>query len=746
MSHISTPTHKTIQTIALNTLALSISLLAANMSTAQTTQATRAANAALLEEVIVTARKREEGAQETPLSITALGSQQLEALKIRNLTSLAVGLPNVALDDAGTTRGTANFSIRGLGINSSIPSIDPTVGIFVDGVYMGLNNGIILDTFDLESVEVLRGPQGILFGRNVTGGAVLINTKRPTQETEIKVRSAVEGGGEAPNTYLMASASGGLTDTLAGKIVAYYNEDQGWFKNTYDGEAFGKAKSTMARAVLAWDPSDSFDLTLRYEYYDQESDGPAAQSHTNGAGVNGFWGNFDRDSFDFSVNETGFLENQSDFISVEFNWDIGPGTLTNIAGWRESGGPSLGDIDASPMSFFHSNAELNAEQFSDELRYNVVFNENVNLTTGLYYFTNEMNYYEGRVYFGGAQTLDGGGNYTVDTLGAFVAMDYNLSDALTLSIGGRYTQEKKDVEIASLIFNVNSPCNVVDGTCPYDFVDDKTWTNFSPKVGFNYDLSQDAMLYGHYSNGIRSGGYNLRNTSITEAPGPFDEENVNNYELGFKTQFGGKGKLNGAIFYNQISDMQREVNLSDPFAGVVQVIRNTADANILGMELDSTYALSDSLVLQASVGLIEPQYTKVIYDLNGDGVIDSDDEKLDLPRAAKLTYSIGINHEYALGEWGYMASRISYAHRDESAYTDNNQGYINAQNMLNAGIDFYSNDNHWSIGLYGNNLLNEVKHGGDTQLPAMIGPAPLGGTFAPLSKGLVYGLDVTYQF
>ncbi|MDP5071211.1 MAG: TonB-dependent receptor plug domain-containing protein, partial [Congregibacter sp.] len=122
----------------------------------------RRSSATLLEEVVVTARKREEGAQDVPLSISAFSADQIEALKVRDLTNLGVGLPNVALDDVGTTRGTANFSIRGLGISASIPSIDPTVGVFVNGVYLGVNNGIIFDVFDLESIEVLRGPQGVL--------------------------------------------------------------------------------------------------------------------------------------------------------------------------------------------------------------------------------------------------------------------------------------------------------------------------------------------------------------------------------------------------------------------------------------------------------------------------------------------------------------------------------------------------------------------------------------------------------
>ncbi|MCH8250480.1 MAG: TonB-dependent receptor plug domain-containing protein, partial [Proteobacteria bacterium] len=261
----------------------------------------------LLEEIIVTARKREENAQEVPLAITAFNAEQIESLKIRDLMNMSVGMPNVALDDIGTFRGSANFSIRGLGINSSIPSIDPTVGVFLDGVYLGNNVGTIFDMFDVESITVLRGPQGILFGRNVTGGAILINTKKPGDEFEISIRAAVDGGGDGgQNRYLMGSIGGPVSDTLGIKLSAYYNDDDGWFENQFDGSDFGAIQQTMIRPVLVWTPTDNTELILRYEYTDIDGDGPASQTHTNGSGVPGFFANFDRDSHDFSIDDPGF--------------------------------------------------------------------------------------------------------------------------------------------------------------------------------------------------------------------------------------------------------------------------------------------------------------------------------------------------------------------------------------------------------------------------------------------------------
>ena len=719
-------------------------------------QERRGAVAAIFEEITVTARKREESLQDVPLTISAFSSDQIEALKVRDLTNLAVGMPNVALDDVGTFRGSANFSIRGLGINSSIASIDPTVGLFLDGIYIGNFVGVIFDMFDVESVEVLRGPQGILFGRNVTGGAILLNSKVPGEEFEAKARVAYDSGGDGGgNTYAMASIGGPLSDTFGVRLTAYMNEDDGWFENQFDGSDHGAVEQSMFRPVVRWTPRDNIELILRYEYTDIDGDGPASQTHTNGSGVPGAFVNFDRDSHDMSIDEPGFQKVETDFFSAELNIDVdfGDGTITNIYGHRESESTSNADIDAQPVWIFHAPAWLNTEQFSNELRYNGRFGDRTNVTFGLYYFENQIDYHERRnllgIATGGvapAAVFDGGGIYDVKNEGVFLAVDYDLSDQWTLNTGIRYTKEEKDAVIKSLSA-LGPTCNiVVDGDCPFDFADSEDWSNVSPKIGLTYSADNGDLIYGHWSRGVRSGGYNLRNTSFNPAdiPGPFDEETVDSIEIGYKSTQDW-GRLNAAVFYNTIDDMQRELNLPGPI-GVIQLVRNTADATITGLEVDGAFSISDTFLLTASLGIIDSSYDKVTEDLNSDGVVDSDDKKLDLPRAADLTWSLGFTHDLELGNWGVMATRVNFAHRDESAYLDSNLGFILEQDILDAGLDFYSNDDRWVFSLYGRNLTDEVKHGGDTQLPDDISGVPTGGTFSPLSKGRVYGAEVTVNF
>ena len=718
----------------------------------------------LLEKITVTARKREEPIQNVPLSVTHFSSEQIDALKVRDLESLSVTMPNVALDDIGTVGGIANFSIRGLGINSSIPSVDPTVGVFVDGVYVGATNGTLFDTFDIESIEVLRGPQATLFGRNVTGGAILVNTKKPGDTLEMSFRTSFEGGGESLNSYYMGTVGGPLGETVSARITAYTNQDNGWFKNLHTGEAFGDLDVRMVRPVLVWEPTDDLSLVLRYQYESVDGDGPAAQSHTNGFGNTNALAPFDRDSHDFSIDEEGKRENDTHFFTAQMDWDVdvGDGTITNIFGWRDSETFSALDLDSSRLNLLHAEAWSNYSQLSNELRYSGRFLEKLHATTGVYYFTNEINYHErrslltdvlamsGQLPPGTDVAQPGGGNYDIETLGLFMSLDYDLTSKLTLTAGTRYTREKREAEIA-LISTIQPPaslapsCNIVEGPpCEFDFTGEETWHSWSPKLGAAYHISPGANVYGHWTRGFRSGGYNLRNLSPDYSPGPYDEEMIDSFEAGFKISKD-RGRLYGAVFYNMIDDMQREINFPDPALGIVQLIDNTADVETYGFELDGLFAITENLLLIGSAGYVNPEYTKVKHDLNLDGSVDENDLALELPRAAKWTYSVGLTHDTGTTSWGRMTSRINYAYRDKSYFTDDNRGYIQEQNILDAGVDIYPNNWRFSIGLYAKNILDEVKHGGDSQLPPDLSGVPLGGTFSPLAKGRILGVQLTYR-
>ena len=341
-----------------NGLALRASMIALGCAAfAPQTAVAQSATEVLRDTILVTGTKKKdaEDVQDVPLAVTAYGDEQLDALKVRDLQSLTTAIPNVSFDDIGTARGTANFSIRGVGINSSIPSIDPTVGVFKDGVYLGLNAGVVFDIFDLESIEVLRGPQGILFGRNVTGGAVLINNKRPTFDRfEASFKGAVESGlrSTGENYYAMGAVGGPIAgDVLAARVSVYYNKDNGYHRNYLGGpvpnalatpfytaaldpvlgpgagvlvgglvqgsgiddfENFGRAETFIIRPSVTFRPTETFELHVSYERFESDGDGPAAQNHVAGNGAPNFFFTAPRDSFDFSIDNVGGYDNTAD--------------------------------------------------------------------------------------------------------------------------------------------------------------------------------------------------------------------------------------------------------------------------------------------------------------------------------------------------------------------------------------------------------------------------------------------------
>ena len=693
---------------------------------------------AFIEEIMVTATKRTGGisVQDAGVAVTAFSEDQLDAMYLRDLKAIGFSAPNVQLEDIGTTRGTANFSIRGLGINSSIPSIDPTVGVFIDGMYLGLNSGVVLDTFDMEGVEVLRGPQGLLFGRNVTGGAVLMRTTRPTDELMINARMAYETG---ENKYASAVVAGPLSDSFRGKISAYYNDDGGWFENLATGNGdFGQAETKMFRAALEWDITDSFALLLRVEDGMSKGDGPASQ---NG-------GLYDHDSFDFAIDNEGFYDSNWRHAILEATWDVafGDGQIVNILAGREYDSLTMGDIDAVAISLFDAPASLEHSQISNELRYNGTFG-NIYLTTGLYYFSQEVEYIEQRNLLQATAAppppFVGGGSQNQDTVAVFASVDWSLSDQFILNIGGRYTQEDKDAKVATIFIPAltGSGCSIETGCQNYDFIDDNSWTSFTPKLGFQYLPDDETQLYGFWTKGFRSGGYNLRHTSLTDPNEGFDQEEQNSVELGIKKDFSdGKIRLNVAAFYNTVDNMQREVNLPSATSGVVQLIKNTADSVITGAEAEFHWAMADNLFLKLSAGYVDGEYTKVIYDLNGDGVVDEQDEALDLPRLSPWTYGATFifDHEFSFGSF---TAQISGYHRDAAAYTDSNVGQLRPADMVDASLRLGMMENKLLLSVFGRNLKNEVTIGGDTQLPFFPGS-----TFSPLNKGRVYGMELQYRY
>ena len=408
-------------------------LCQASAALAQEASDAPAASAPTLDEIVVTATKRGQASnvQDVPFAVTAFGAQQLEDQHFTTVQSLSYNMPNVQLNAVGTTPGYANFSIRGLGINSSIPSIDPTVGVFMDGVYLGVSAGVVFGNFDIEGLEVLRGPQGLLFGRNVTGGAMVIRTTTPKDTFSADLRASVSSG---PEYKISGVVTGPIVqDKISAKLAVYYDKDTGYYTNDYNNNHdLGKNRTLIVRPALRFTPIDGFESVFRYEYGKYDGDGAVASNH----------GLYPRNSFHVNIDEEGFAHNYWHMASNETNIDtaFGDGKITNIMAYREYNARVFNDIDASPSYAFHSGNTTHQKQLSEELRWAGTFGK-VDVTTGLYYFTQRIDYKEVRKLSNGARTLSGGGIQNQDTYGIFGSADWHFTDTLTLNLGARYTTE-----------------------------------------------------------------------------------------------------------------------------------------------------------------------------------------------------------------------------------------------------------------------------------------------------------------
>ena len=677
---------------------------------------------ALLEEVVTTATKKSEAeaAQDVPLAVTVLDGEDLALRRVTDLEDLSYALPNVALDGIGTGKGIANFSIRGLGVAGSIPSIDPTVGVFVDGVYLGVNYGVVMDMLDLEAVEVLRGPQGLLFGRNVTGGAVLLRSRRPSGETAADAALRVETG---LDTRFTGSAEGVLGDGVDARFSVAYRDDQGWFRNhAPGGGSVGAERTWTMRPVLRWRPSEAAELALIYERGDSDGDGPATQNRRRFGG------------FDFAIDEPGHSKVAWQHVIVEGSRQVGSGggRITNLFGWREVEHASLADIDSTADPLFHLFADTTQRQVSNELRYAGQLGRNWHLTTGAYLFSQDIRYREWRV-IRGALGAPFGGDQEHLTGGLFLNNDINLGASWVLTFGARYTYEEKDVRVATA---GNAVCDLATQRCEYDFRDGNAWRNITPKVGLQFWPGERTQLYGHYTKGFRSGGYNVRNNAPGVAPGPFDEEEQDAFELGLKSELAdGRLRVNLAVFHNRVYGMQRQVTRADAASGGVQITANTADATIQGLEAEVLAAIGEAFTLSGFLGLTDGGYDKVRFDLDGDGSV-AGDERLDLPRLAPLTWGLEGRYARPVPGLGRLSVRLGISYRDDSEITDDNRGVLDGGTLLDARIGLAPSD-RFELALYGRNLLDEVLRRSDFDLTGLAQS-----TYSPLKEGRLLGLEI----
>lgn len=697
---------------------------------------------ATVDEIFVTAQKksRAERLQDVPLSVTALGPEQIENLHATSLADIGASIPNVALGGGGTFKGVAAFSIRGLANTGTIPSNEPAVGNFIDGVYLGTTYGAILDNmFDIEGVEVLRGPQGTLQGRNVTGGAVMIRTRRPTDQLHVDGLASVETG--LKKTVALSVGGPILGDRIKAKLAGYYSRDDGYFKNAfYNGAKTGATESYFVRPAVVVDLNEDITQTFILEYGRMRGHAVVVQNAFDPA----------LRRYGTNYNTTGYALNEwfSATSETEIGVSFGDGVITNILNYRSVLSDGITDIDGSAQTLSNSGAYLDQYQYSDELRYAGTFGK-LDLTVGLLAFQQKYLYLQRSI----SPTTDrvSGGYVTNPSIGVFAQGEYHFSTTLSATVGLRYSVDHKDVEIhRNPSGNGQSNCVWATKTCPFTFLqvfrDEHSWDRLTPKIGLNWKVTPDSLLYASWSQGLRSGGYNVRSSSTAIPPGPYNEEIATSYEVGYKADLlDNRLRLGLSAYLNDMKGLQRTANLLPaPGSGetqAVSVTRNAADARFTGFEAEATFVPVRDLQLTGSVGYSHAKYTEVLVDFTGDDIVDDRDFRLVPARLAPWSYSLGATYSRPVSDSATVRGNVTYVYRDP-AFADERNLFPNAPaKQLTATLTLDLPERNLAFSLYGRNLLNHAEE--TTQVQTVTGATPRLLRFP--EKGRVIGVEARFR-
>jgi iron complex outermembrane receptor protein len=719
----------------------------------------------MLEEITVTARKREESMQDVGISVSALSETEIQRQFARDIQDLANIAPNLIVDDTGQgPGGTAAIFIRGVGVADLEKNFDPAVGVSVDGVFIGSTAGALLRSIDLARVEVLRGPQGTLFGRNTVGGMINLERTRPTGELGGRFRAGVEN---YDTWYADGIFNFALTDDLAVKLTASIRDQgEGYYDNKTFNRDQGRQEYTNLGANFLWNPTDTLELEYTFNKEELDQDTPALVNLTrpdqlfctaygycapsigetitgDPLGVAGGGGRPPAPpSFETNITPTeaivpafmdAFLDTETHIL--EARWDITEALrLDYIYGRWESDEDSLQDWDGVPELLYHTQRPGEWEQDSHELRFTWDDGGALSAQAGVFLWDSEyesrMRSYIGFAVPGLVLDIPQTTNQTTESIAAFFEADWRLNDKFTFTFGGRYTEDEKESRQFGEV-------NTLDqGRTSHP---SEKWDEFTPRIGLKYFHNEDVMLFATYSVGYRSGGFNGRVASLEEAIQPYEPETVDNYELGIKSElFDNRLRLNATIFTMEYNDKQEELQLpSDQTdTGQKTVVINPSSATISGFELDMQAYVTDGLSLRANLGYLDSEYDDFVYtDVEG-AVVDL--SNLEFRRAPEWTGTIDATYEWEVGG-GNAWVRGSYRYIDDhyTSITNNIESENGSQGLVDASVNYAIGDLQFS--LFGRNLTDEDTFTHGYEVAGLW-------SYASVRRPRTYGLEVVYNF
>ena len=711
-----------------------------------------------LDEIVVTARKREENIQDTALSVSALSARDIDNRVPNDIRDLAADSPNLIIDDLqqGPGSPTAIF-IRGIGVSDVEKNFDPTTGVVLDGVFIGANSGAMLKTIDLESVEILRGPQGTLFGRNTVAGVINLTRTRPTGEAGGKIRV---GFGDYDTSVVDGLLNFGTPD-FAFKISGTHREQkEGYLTNLVTGEDLGREEYTQITLNSLFKISESLEveITLTDEQQDQD-----AHTSLNLGGATTWWcAVYGQCSPGIGVPQSGdrykVYNNEPNARNASFEsftgilevrWDLSDNyRLDYILGRKTTDEEVDQDWDGTPLTLYHTTRDAEYEQLSHELRLTSDLDGSFNYVVGLYKWDSEYTIpMESRIgffdLFGAVPTQDPLivvplYNYThqeTDSMAVFFEGDYDINDQFTLTIGGRYIDEEKS-------------SNACQGPGPYpdcsqiNTYADKTWTKFTPKLALSYQSNENMLYYISYSQGYRSGGFNGRWGNQFSAVRPYRPETVTNIELGLKSQLlDNRLRFNMAIFDMDYEDKQLDVDIPDTLAAIgrATVTDNVAEATFRGLEIELYAIINQNFSIDLNMGYLDASYDEFFADFTGSGT-EADFTYLEPLRAPELTWTLGLTYEWQAGAGiAYVRASAHFIGEHHTSQLNSQTVFNNDQTLVDLSMN-YELDNT-TFAFFAKNITEE--DGFTVGYDVFAGAA---WTYGMARKPRVWGFNITQSF
>lgn len=711
-----------------------------------------------VEEIVITARKREESLQDTPIAVSAFSGAALDARQADNVAQVGEVVPNLTFHTGapiGGSTSTASIFIRGIGSNEVSLGTEPGVGLYVDDVYLARSVGSVLDLADVESVQVLRGPQGTLFGRNSVGGAILIRTRRPEDSFggSLKLTTGTDERAE-----VMATLNMPLSDAVRTRFSALAGKRDGFVRNLDGGKDLGGTERFVGRGVLEWQARENLLLTLSADgTHARDTAVPSVllglvptipgtpvpsqlQSVSNlnaacgGASVLGNSGNpacidsqYIRGPYAgfggyvsphpiFDSQGSRPFENESRLdvwgASARLEWDLsGSLKLRSITAYRDVDAFWPSNSDHSPNPGAEAKNDFDQQQFTQELQLlGTALDGRLDWIAGGYYLAEEgenLNI----VHFPGV-IFRSGGRFKTESEAVFAQVSYDVAERLELTAGLRGTREHKTYDTASFqqIIGVlldpvaqvyldlrGAPIPFVIGTTPALDSDEVT-----PYASLAWKVGPDMMTYLSYSKGYKSGGYEQRLAPGTPYAPSFGAEFAQVYELGFKSTLAdGRFALNGAGFYTDYQDMQ--ISVVD---GVAPTLTNAGDSTIKGVELEAWWRPQSGLEASFSLGWMDAGYDRLTTRALFSGV------RLDnaLPNTSEWQIGGSLAYSASLNGRGTLTPRIDWSWRSAYFIDSANSPLLEQEafHLLNASLTFAAQSDRWELVLSGRNLTDEA--------------------------------------